>query len=499
MAYIADQNDPNAQQQPGGTQGAPMNQPPMTATGGGANTSTTAGSPQGAASVTNTTQAPPTQDLGAYLKANAPQAVQMGQNIGQNLTDQAGNITGDVNNAINTVQGQVQANDIVPNRELVTNAANDPVSFVQNDQNLTDFLAQENAAYNGPAAFEQTPEYSKANAQVTNAVNAAPDISKASGIDTLVRGQETNPTLGMQNLDSLLLQGNADARAPIQGGIQKVQDLSKLLPGASSGIASSIKKAADDAAASKAGVNSAFLTGDNAVVPAWETGLTNAENTAASNYSTAGTNNNAIISILNGNDLTKLTPDQLSTLGLTSDQAKELQAAFNAYQGAYGSPSAMSNYLIPGTIPSSAPTLAQTATPADYAKEAALEQLLGSGYQPFLDKSNASQSGIAGSSTAPNFDKKSLAEYFSTNAINNIIPGKQGDFSKMNEGEKLNYLALLSSINKAEPQSPGQLDYLSPNVISLIDALQKMQGDLLPNGEDNLNPIRTYPGGRVAW
>ena len=138
MAFVQDQTDPNAPQQQGQPGGAPgsMSQPVSTSSTGGAGSSTPAGSPQGAGSVQTSTQAPPVQDLHAYLAANADQAVGMGQNIAGNLNATAGKVTGDINAAQTDVNNQVSAQNITPNAGLVDQAAQDPAAFVQNQQTL---------------------------------------------------------------------------------------------------------------------------------------------------------------------------------------------------------------------------------------------------------------------------------------------------------------------------------------------------------------------------
>ncbi len=126
MAYVADQNDLNANQQPGTANNSPMAQLPQTSSGVGAGATatntTTGGSPQGAASVPNSTKAPPVQDLQAYLAANAPQAVQMGQNIANNLNQTQQTVTGDINSGQQNVNQQVQQSNVAPNQELVNQA-----------------------------------------------------------------------------------------------------------------------------------------------------------------------------------------------------------------------------------------------------------------------------------------------------------------------------------------------------------------------------------------
>lgn len=265
MAFVDTTNDQTQQQQ----QTAPMNQPVMTTSAGGGG----AGSgvnPQGAAASPTSAKTPPVQDLKAYLEANAPQAVQMGQNIAQNLTNQAGQITGDINQAATDTSNQVAAQNVAPNQELVNQAAANPTEFVKNPQNVTDFLAQKNATYNGPSAWETTPEYTNVAGEVKNAVNAAPDITQPSGVASLVRGQEKNPTVGMQNLDTLLLQGNPDAMSPIKAAVPQVQALNDYLSGKANDVNNAIANTKANDVAAQGLIAPAFTTGPNAVVPTFQ-------------------------------------------------------------------------------------------------------------------------------------------------------------------------------------------------------------------------------------
>jgi hypothetical protein len=385
VAYVADQNDPNAQQPATTTPGAAMQQLPTTSSGAGAGatgTNTTpAGSPQGAAAVPNTTQAPPVQDLQAYLTANQPQAVQMGQNIAGNLQNTATQVTGDIAADQAAADANVQASNVQPNSQLITEAVANPTQFVQDPNNVSAFQALENANYTGPATYESTPQYQAAQAEVQNAENTAPNINTNAGVEQLVAGQETNPTLGMENLDQLLLQGTPAAMAPIAAAEQPVQALPTTLVNETTAEDQAIQQAiANDMVAPQA-VNAAFLTGPNAVVPAFETNLQNelANEQAGINTYNTGLNN--------------LLQEQIGTWNPSMGQA------ITNYENASG-------FTIPTTIggyandligtPQGAATMATTATPEDYETEAALAQLLGSNFtnQP-LSAANAGEAGTA--------------------------------------------------------------------------------------------------------
>jgi hypothetical protein len=185
----------------------------------------------------------------------------MGQNAAAGVNKAVGTATGDINAAQNDVNAQVAAQDIAPNTDLVSQAAANPVAFVQNDQNLNDFLAQENASYTGPQSFSATPEYTKAQNSITKAQNMVLDpntglskIDQPGGVREMVAGLESNPTAGITNLDSLLMQQTPGAMEPVQGAIAGAQGLTGQLPGMEAGINANIAKAISDTAAAKSGV-----------------------------------------------------------------------------------------------------------------------------------------------------------------------------------------------------------------------------------------------------
>lgn len=413
MAYAPDPNDQNAPQQLTG-QNNPMNQPPATSSGVGTNTSAT-GSPQGSTAVPAATKAPPVQDLQAYLTANAPQSVQMGQNIAGNLNETAGRVTGDINAAQQDLSNQVQAQTVAPNPDLIQRAGANPTEFVGAPANVTAFQQQENANYGGPASFESTAYEPALTTEVQNAVQQAPDVTQPSGVAQLARGQETNPTTGMSNLDALLLEENPEAMAPIQGAIPQFGQLEGQLTGAAGSTDKAIQDAVATDAADRAGVQNTFLNGPNAVVPTFQ-GNVNKELTA--DQAQVKAYDDALSDLLNKENT-------------ANPEIGGLKSAVDAYNKALASGAprpggvpTIGNTLSPnGTLPGvpgnypntpinledlknptalNSPTLAQAATPADIAEQNALETLLGTGYTPTFDATG--QTPFQSPGAAPNLE-----------------------------------------------------------------------------------------------
>jgi len=443
MAYVDSSNDPNATPA-ATTPGAAMNQLPVTSSGAGAGATSTntsaAGSPQGAAAVPNSTQAPPVQDLQAYLSANQPQAVQMGQNIAGNITQQGNQVTGDINADQAAFDAQTQAQNTPVNQDLINQAAANPSQFVQDPNNVAAFQGQENATYGGPTTFESTPDYQTLTNEVTNAQQNAPNINTSAGVNQLVRGQETNPTLGMSNLDQLLLQGTPEAMSPIAAAEAPIANLGTQLSGATTAEDAAIQNAIANDQAAPAAVNSAFLTGTNAVVPAWEQALQDElakAQTGATDY------NNSV------------TPDVNEINALNQIVGQFNGAKFSVPN--YGTTSVPITTSIPSAnFPTAgAPTMSSVASQKDYATEKALEQLLGNslGTTPITQAT----AGEAGSYALPGAlpDLSSVAKDIGTSGQNAEIKTLENAFNSYPDtaSQSSSWNAMLEAALSGQPYS----------------------------------------------
>lgn len=414
MAYVPNPEDQNSPQQLTGANGQPQ-------TSGGGSGSSSLGTPQGSTSVPASTQAPPVQNLSAYLKANAPQAVQQGQNIANNLSNTVNQVTGDINSAQQGFNKTVQDQNVTPDSALVERAASNPSGFVQNPNDVSAFQQQYNANYSGPTSFESSDYYPGLNTEVQNAVGKAPDITQPSGLAQLARGQEKNPTVGQSNLDALLLQENPDAVKPISEVIPRFGALRGQLGQVASDSNTAIQQAIQNDQAAKAGVQSRFLTGDNAVVPAWQKALQD-ELTGAQ-----GKTNEYNQSINNitqqENDLQPTLVDALKSISEYNAQAKTYNpSALNLSQE---STLPELGYDLSGLSktynPINAPELGSVASKNDYDTQAALNELLGGN----LSNLNPNDISKAGTFNTPG--KASLP-------INESIQGLQAELAAAQKG-----------------------------------------------------------------
>lgn len=351
MAYVpstADTED-QTQFQPGTPQTAV---PPATSTGaagaGGAQ------SGQGATATVAKGTPPPVTNLGDYLAANAPQAVGMGNTIAGNLTAQGQMATGDINADQAAVNQEVQAQDVAPNPGLVGEAEANPAGFVTNPANLTDFLAQENAAYTGPATYESTPQFAAATGEAQNVAANAPVLNTDAGINQLVSGSETNPTAGEEALDAALIEETPGAIAPVAAAEVPLQALpSDVTQGATQEDAAIQQAIADDLASSQGAT----------------TGLATAQGNEAQNLTAEQNTLQGIIDEYN-KSVGVINP-------VTSTIESDIQQFLAANPSLDSSVAGLGNPLAPflGLSDIGMPSEATYASPGDYADVAALGQL----------------------------------------------------------------------------------------------------------------------------
>lgn len=355
--------------------------PPATSTGQGGGPQGP-GAGQGVVATPTKTSPPPVVNLGDYLAANAPQEVGMGQQIAGNLEQTAGQVSGDINADQAAVDQTVQASNVAPNPTLVSEAAAAPSEFVTNPDNLSAFLAQENAKYAGPTSFESTPGYQPLATEVASAEAKAPDVTQTAGVQQLVAGQEANPTTGETNLDTMLLEQSPEAMAAIAAAEPGVQGLGGELSNATTAEDALIAAAQANDVAAPAGVQTAFETGPNAVVPALKselnTELANAQQTATAQEAQVAAD------LQSGN----VTEADLQALGIPPDQWAAIESQIQAVETPQTVTAApgwtaetspvqveLANYLsqLP---PATAIGVGNVETPADVANINAIKELL---------------------------------------------------------------------------------------------------------------------------
>jgi hypothetical protein len=408
MSYVptdpeTNQNAPQGQttNAPGQTAGMP---PPQSggSTGGGQ----AAGTPSGASNGSSTQFGSSASKLGDYLSANAPQIQGQANTVASGLNTQYGQVGQDISNAANNFGQQVQGGYAAPNQTLVNEAASNPTGFVSTPGNVSAFQGQLNDTYTGPTSFEGTTPYSNIQNEVNTATQNAGLLGTQAGLQNYLGStQGGNQTQASNTLDTLLLEGNPQAQQTVNNAAQQFQTLPGQLGTATTAQDQSV------AAAQQAAQQAAqYAQGQiNPIASQFQTGLTNQLNGVNANeaaYNKDVTGNQTAAQNLQ-NQL--LAAQQAAIAQSIKGDPYDFSQGPNAgmYQGIFNrltDPSAGINGLSPylsGQPLTQPGTLANTATTPQYQEDAALAQLLGSGYTPSLNQANIGQAGTYSVPGAP--------------------------------------------------------------------------------------------------
>lgn len=216
--------------------------PPETPQSGGSAGAGAEG-PKGSATGTSTQFGSSASKLGDYLSANAPQITQQANTLAGNLGTQYGQLNQGITDAANQFQQQVQGGYAQPNQNIVNQAIANPTQFAQTPENVKAFQAQYNNQYTGPQNFESFSPYSNIQGQVGQAVQQGNLLGSQAGLQSYLQGKGKNPTNASSTLDALLLQGNPEAKAKVQGAAQKFNELTGQLETAKTGANQSVQDA----------------------------------------------------------------------------------------------------------------------------------------------------------------------------------------------------------------------------------------------------------------
>ena len=419
-------------------QGAP-NQPPTTA---GTSAPTGSGSGVGVgtqqASQVQQNQAPQNNqgnvDVGSYLNANPQGGSQLGQQVASNLTNTYNTTKSGIDTSAQSANQAINQGYIPENTQLIQQVAANPTQSASNADTLSQFQGQLNDTYGGPTSWA---DYGTQQGNVNQANQMAGLVNTPGGNNVLIQqvenqNQPGHTSQGINQLDTLLYQGNPNAVGQAQAAAQPFASLNDYINSQNTAIGQNITGAQTNAAQTAQDALNAF-TGQNGT-------LTNLNNTinqnTASQLATAqaqqaalkadignlygGVAQNNTPTTITGYGGTQtpwantqnytvgnLSPQDLQALGVTQDQwnalQQSMQQAGTSVQGQGGhnfaamSPTSqidIGQYLNQ-TNPTQTITNATTATPEQYAQMAAIQQLLGSKTPQgtAINPLNASQAG----------------------------------------------------------------------------------------------------------
>lgn len=337
--------------------------------------------------------------LGDYLTANAPQIGQQADTLAGNLNTQYGNLNQGITDAANQFQSQVQGGYSANNPNVVNQAMADPTAFAADPNNVAAFQGQYNNAYTGPQNFEGSGGYADIQNQVGHAVQQGNLLGTQAGLQSYLQGQGNNPTQAMSTLDSLLLRGNPEAQQKINTAAGQFGNLTGQLGTATTSANQSVVDAQKAAQASRDYAQGQINPYAQQFQQDLNTNLTNAE--SGRNAYNAAVNKNQPVAQDYRAQLLQAQQNALqkSQFGLHNSFTNAFGfAPYDARQNSLIDPSAqlagLEPYLKNNSIVNPA-TLANVSMAGQYGQDAALQKLIGSGYQPALDQANLSQAGTA--------------------------------------------------------------------------------------------------------
>lgn len=439
MATINQPDDQNNQNQQG--------QQPATGGSGGAGSGGQGqgGSASVAAPVSNVQQNAAPQngqgytDVGSYLDANQAGSAQLGNQVSSNLTNQYNTTKSGIDTSANSLINSVNQGYVKGNDQLIAEAAANPTQTASDPNKVSEFQAQLNDTYTGPNSWA---DYGTQQGNVANAQQNANLVNTPGGLNVLTSQVESpQASQGVNQLDTLLLQGSPGAMAQAQAAASPYKDLGTYLDSQNQAANTAIQGGQNAAQTASQNALNAF-TGSNGTL----TNLNNTvNNTATTDLANSQKQYSDLMNILNGvgndqnlqtaiNGITNqsgntaanrqaitnaqgqenntLTPDQLSSLGITQDQWNSILSNENKlstpnfvaspFQGNGSAWTQAGQAPISQFLNGAAPTAnninaSTTATPEQYTQMSAIEQLLG-GKTPqgsALNPANAAMAGTA--------------------------------------------------------------------------------------------------------
>lgn len=310
-----------------------------------------------------------------YLSKNPGASEALGDMAAGKLATQRDETIGALNTAKSSFGQQVQSGGAKLDPDLLESAFSSPETFVQNSDNLAKFNALKDASYKGPESVQTSNVFAPTQSKVTALQQTGEGIGTEAGRTELVHSLSTNPTKGKSSLNQLLLQGNPAAAQKISdtaGTFKSVDDQWQDFLASTPAMVNQAKSETNQAReATRSGLDSAtqqFMS------------QLDSQTQAAANQRDAFNLKYQNIDQAIAQGGAGLSQEQLADLGIGDAYPfiTKLQS-FNDPSGLgyYGSPVQLSNYMTPGQLNTNVPTRESVATPEQYAREAALQQMAG--------------------------------------------------------------------------------------------------------------------------
>jgi hypothetical protein len=420
---------------------------PTVGAGGGASMAGGSTTPAtGNFSTTSPVQVPQTTQKWAtaqdYLRANQPQATEMGKKVEASLTGTLGEQRGAIESATQKAQQDITGGITAFNPEIVSTAATKPTEITQSPERLQDFMKQWNAAYTGPTSFETSESYTPAAEAAAKGKEISEEIKTPGGRTQLLQNQFGVYGAGNQALDTSLL-GQAANYGQIQQLAPQFASLQDYLTQQSQGLSGQVQQAQATTQAAQQQTRTA-LEGN---LQKFQTDLAARVGTTQAD---AQAKTQQYLADLATGDVNKVAND-LRIAGITEDQIKPIIDNLTILHEQYKyNPDLSQGYQY---NPATEVTTENVATPEDYAKAQAWAKLTGEqGYTNILNPEQAAQAG-----QIPDVNKGFLPDYLKQQT--GTLVKQKDDYLLGNDAVSFKNLApdlgTIKIINPKDPNDPG--------------------------------------------
>ena len=323
-----------------------------------------------------------------YVNANKTQTTKLAGDVGGMVMGYGNDARSSLNTGVNQFNQEVDKNTINLDDKVFNSAKTNATQVANNQPDLKTFQGMRDAEYKGPANLQSSEFYQPINESFNTANTASNNTQTDRGQRTLLgqlqQKQRGKVNQGSLDFNSALLQGDADARQILNTFRDSNADLSGLLSGAKESASNKAAQGGATTANTKKTVNDAF-TGKKGVQGAMEKEL---ELNAAKAINQSTEQSKQTMEALKNN--TPLNPQQLASLGLTSEQYNTLKTNINAYN-TNSNKNQFQDWASYATQnnPEFQINAQNIASQDDYAKYAALNQLMGTNNSFLSNRKNA--------------------------------------------------------------------------------------------------------------
>lgn len=261
--------------------------------------------------------------LNKYMAANQGQAEPLAEKLTSAIGQQYNTLSGQTDSTLNDINNQIAANAAPTNPDsVVAQESANPVSFASDPGNVKSFQNLLNASYSGPASAEGLNSFSNQQNAINNAISTGTtNTATEAGRENLLTQNEAAPTTGVTALNSAILSQSPTALGSVENAYKPFNNLLTTMQTGAATADKNIASRQTQVAADNKAANDAISNQTQGLNTAVNNQL-GAANTTNSNF--VNEYNDLVDSFGSTAGLGKITPQQLSDLGLTQAQLNDL-------------------------------------------------------------------------------------------------------------------------------------------------------------------------------